>query len=258
MDWWNGLTELQKIFASIAMPATLFMLIQFVLLLFGFADGDGADVVDGTDLDGMDLDGVDLDSVDVEVLDISDAYADLDLHGAPDAFDADPVSANDMADHDTGEGHDTADTLRLFSIKSIVAFLAVGGWMGVAAIDWKLSALISIVLALGAGWLALYFVAWTLRAFIRMQQSGNVKYENAVGKEGEVYLTIPLNGRGKVNVIVQDRLCEIDAIAKADRPVKTGEKVIIIGLEAEGVLLVTPKSEFEKQSSQEDQPLLED
>lgn len=253
MDWWNGLTQLQRIFASIAMPATLFMVIQFVLLLFGFADGDGADVVDGTDLDGMDLD-----SVDVEAPELSDAYADLDFHGDPDIFHGGTGSADDMAGHDTGEGHDTADTLRLFSIKSIVAFLAVGGWMGVAAIDWKLSALISIILALGAGWLALYFVAWTLRAFIRMQQSGNVKYENAVGKEGEVYLTIPLNGRGKVNVLVQDRLCEIDAIAKAERPVKTGEKVIVIGLEAEGVLLVTPKSEFEKQSSQEDQSLLEE
>lgn len=53
IDWWNSLELTQQIFACIAVPSTLILLIQTVLLLVGLGGGDGD--ADG-DLDG-DLDG---------------------------------------------------------------------------------------------------------------------------------------------------------------------------------------------------------
>ncbi|MGI6201799.1 MAG: hypothetical protein ACOYID_00175 [Eubacteriales bacterium] len=53
--WYNSLSELQRIFALIAIPSTVVMLIQSVLILFGVGDGD-ADA-DGVDLDFDDADG---------------------------------------------------------------------------------------------------------------------------------------------------------------------------------------------------------
>ena len=38
--WWNQLQTVQQIFALIAIPSTLIMLIQTILLLVGFGDGD--------------------------------------------------------------------------------------------------------------------------------------------------------------------------------------------------------------------------
>ncbi len=216
MDWWNELTGIQQFFASVAIPATLVMIIQFILFLFGFSHGDGADG--------------------------ADAHADLHLHEgcSHGIFEG---HAHDGMDHTTGDGHDTVDAMRLFTLRSIIAFFSIGGWMGVAAVSWKIPTPMVFVLALGAGWLALYFVAWSIRAALRMQQSGNVILENAVGKAGEVYIPIPASnsGSGKVNVIVQDRLCEFDAVTDAERELKTGENITVTGVAAEGVLLVVPK-----------------
>ena len=64
--WWNGLETIQQVFALIAIPATLVMLIQTVMLLIGFGDTDGGDVgdIDGDEIfEGVEGDGFVLFSV---------------------------------------------------------------------------------------------------------------------------------------------------------------------------------------------------
>lgn len=253
MNWWNEFTQLQKFFASVAIPATLIMLIQFILQLLGIAneqdgvDVDGADFdgVDGADLDGIDgadFDGVD--GVDFDAVDGADFDASMDL---PDDYQTD-ISQLDGTFKDSSFDHDGADVdeghngLRLFTLRSIIAFFAVGGWMGVAAVEWNLPSILAVILAAVAGTLAMYFVAWTIFTFLKMQQSGSMRYENAVGKEGVVYLTIPVGGRGKVSVIVQDRLCELSAQTNSERDIKTGEKIVVVDFNPDGVLIVEPRS----------------
>jgi membrane protein implicated in regulation of membrane protease activity len=231
MNWWNELTQLQKVFATFAIPATIVMILQFILQLIGLANEADTDGPDSADVD--------------PVSDVQDGIPD-DLSDTEAAADLDDGSADDGPDLEEG-----AAGMRLFTLRSVVAFFAVGGWMGVAAIDWNLSNFAAVVLSIIAGSLALYFVAWVVYTFLRMQQSGNIRYENAVGKEGEVYLTIPPNGRGKVNVIVQERLCEIDATTRIDRPVKTGEKVVVVDITDDGVLVVEPKNLSEKKELEE-------
>lgn len=55
-EWFNSLTALQRIFALIAIPSTVVMLIQSLMLLFGLfggdADGDGLGDLDDGDIDG--------------------------------------------------------------------------------------------------------------------------------------------------------------------------------------------------------------
>lgn len=55
-EWFNSLTALQRIFALIAIPSTVVMLIQSLMLLFGMfggdADGDGLADLDDGDIDG--------------------------------------------------------------------------------------------------------------------------------------------------------------------------------------------------------------
>lgn len=233
MDWWNELTELQQFFASVAIPATLVMIFQFILLLFGFSQGDGAD---GANAD------VDINLHEGDTNSIFDGNT---HDGFEENFhDSFEVNSHDEADHHMSEGQDTVDALRLFTLRSIIAFFSIGGWMGVAAVSWNVPTIMVFLLAFFAGWVALYFVACSIRAALRMQQSGNIILENAVGKIGEVYIPIPpsKSGFGKVNVIVQDRLSEFDAITHSDRELKTGENITVIGIASEGVLLVVPKS----------------
>lgn len=51
--WWDSLTVLQQVFACIGIPATLILIVQTVLLLFGIGDGDGVDA--DVDPDGFDI-----------------------------------------------------------------------------------------------------------------------------------------------------------------------------------------------------------
>ena len=59
VEWYNALSQLEKIFSYIAFPATLILVIQLILLLFGLG-GDHTDIDDGSDFshDGF-LDGDD-------------------------------------------------------------------------------------------------------------------------------------------------------------------------------------------------------
>lgn len=256
MDWWNGLTGLQQVLATIAIPATLVMIVQFILMLFGFVGNSGADSADVGDIsDGADIGDI-ADSADIgDFTDGVDA-GDLDFDAdGPDFIDS--ADGTDIAEHSgldidsgmdaSGEAADDAAhgtyELKLFTIRGIVGFLSIGGWFGVAAISWGISGPGALALAFVAGFLAMYFVAWSIRLALRLQHSGNINFNNAIGNVGEVYLPIPplKSGVGKVNVIVQERLCELSAVTNADRTLKTGEKIAVMGIEKEGILLVEPR-----------------
>ncbi len=229
MNWWNELTGLQQVFASVAIPSTLVMVVQFILFMLGFSHGEGADSGDT--------------HVDLHVHD--GPHGLFEGHGQDFSGGHEELShIHDGTCHHGEAGSEPVDALRLFTLRGIIAFLAVGGWMGVASISWKVPAPAVFLLVMVSGFLALYFVAWSVRLALRMQQSGNVLIENAVGKEGEVYIPIPRSkiGQGKINVIVQERLCEFDAVTEAERTLKTGEKITVMGVFSEGVLLAMPKN----------------
>ena len=107
LNWWNSLDALQHFFAYVAIPATLILCIQTVLLLFGLgAGGDGELDSDTSGLDTGDGTAPDLDAPDADV---------------PDSWDGE--SGHDLA-HDPG--------LRIFTIRGLVAFFSVFGWAGLA------------------------------------------------------------------------------------------------------------------------------
>lgn len=199
IDLWNDLDVMQQIFYLIAIPSTIVLFLQTLLLLFGLgADHD----VDG-DI-GLDTDGGDISS-------------DYEFQSA--------------ADHAGG--------LRVFTVRGIVAFLAIFGWTGVAALDMGAEPPIAFVAAFIAGTLALLIVVVIIRSSMKLQQSGNLDLQNAIGQIGEVYLTIPKGGRGKITLIIQERYIEMDAICP-NRTVKYGEQVKVTGITNNNTLIVTP------------------
>ena len=78
IQWWNSLDTFARVYAFIAIPSTLVLIVQTILLMIGLNDGD----------DGLDL-------------------TDNGLSDTP------------------GDGG--SDGLALFSIRGIMALLAVGG-----------------------------------------------------------------------------------------------------------------------------------
>ena len=212
IEWWDTLPMIQQIFYLIAIPSTIILLLQTALLLFGLGDGHDTDHDFGHDLSH---DG--------------DTGFGTDAHG-------DFAPEHDMP-HDNGAAHESG--LRILTIRGIVAFLAMFGWMGVASLDMGAGTVASFVLAFLAGTAALVLVALFFRASMKLQQSGNLDLANAVGLIGEVYLTIPEGGHGKVTLIVQERYMELDATCP-ERTVKTGEQVKVTAVNQSNTLVVSP------------------
>ena len=155
-------------------------------------------------------------------------------------FDAD-TSLDGGDDIFNDEGISDSGGLRLVSFRTVVAFIAVGGWIAYTVnffLDWYFALLIGI--AAGAG--AAVGVAYLLRAIIRFQSEGNRHMAFAVGAVADVYLTIPAAraSSGKIHVIVQETLTECDAITDSPVPIPTGSRCVVKDVINEQLVLVEP------------------
>ena len=155
------------------------------------------------------------------------------------SFDSD-TSIDDVDTINDGGVGVTIFGLRILTVRSVIAFLAVGSWLTFALFYpirfW------AILPGVAAGIAAAFGIAAFMKITEKLQGNGNLQVENTVGKTAEVYLTIPANrgGNGKVNVYVQERYAEMEAVTDSDTPIKTGEKVKITGTLNEGTVLVEP------------------
>ncbi|HSQ40398.1 MAG TPA: hypothetical protein VLM78_09585, partial [Anaerolineales bacterium] len=75
----------------------------------------------------------------------------------------------------------------------------------------------------------------------RLQTNGTLNIQNTIGKDGDVYLNIPKNGSGQVQIITQGSLKIFDAVSSNKTPIATGEKIHVIGV-AGGNTLIVEKS----------------
>lgn len=226
IEWWQNMHLIQQILALFALPATVILVIQTILLLFGMGQDDAGT---GTDADGDAFES----TADGDNLEISQAGYETDAGLAPD----EPFAAQgSIADYDPG--------LRLITVRGLVAFFAVGGWVGIAVIDLGAPVWLGAILALLFGLFALWLIAIIFKALMRLQSSGNIQLSRAVGCSGEVYLRIPASsgGRGKVTVLVQERLVEAAAMTRRAVDLPTGTSIRVTGISG-GTLLVEPIDE---------------
>lgn len=188
--WWSTLSLLQKIFFCVACASTLLLLIQIIMMIIGF--GNDGDV----DVDGIDGIG--------------------DVDGFEDSADGFSL------DSDIG--------LSLFTVKTLSSFFAIGGWVGFAVAD--LGNFTAILISLFSGTAALIGMAFIMKWLTSLQSEGNINYSNAVGKIANVYLTIPANsgGIGKINLTLQERFIEANAITNDEESIKTGTMVKIVSI----------------------------
>ena len=221
--WWLTLTPLEHLLLYLAVPATLLLVIQTLLLfLGGDAGGDGG-LEDGV---AVDLDG---DGIPDVILPDADGCGDPLSHDAPDA---EPL-----------DGEPPGQGLHILTVRGVVVFLALFGWGGLWLCQLGLPHWLAVFLAVPIGLAGMVGVALILQQAMHLQYDGTMDLRNAVGKEGTVYLTVPAGrtGSGKVNVVVQDQLRELDAVTDGDAPLATGAAVVVEALLHGDTLVVRPK-----------------
>jgi len=214
-EWFNSLSDLARIYAFIAIPSTVVLLLQSILVLIGAgANSVDADVSDVSDVSGL-----------TDAPDVPDDVS-ADMPDIPDDVSADDASAD--APDAPSSPHDHG--LSLFSVRGIMAFLCVGSWSGLVMADNGVPTPLTIILSFLIGTAALFGMAFMVKSIMKLQSAGNLDISNALGKIGEVYIPIPAEGKGKgkITVIIQEKFTEISAVTTDKVPIKTGESVRIV------------------------------
>ncbi|MGF1657228.1 MAG: NfeD family protein [Verrucomicrobiales bacterium] len=147
----------------------------------------------------------------------------------------------DHANVDLG-GHDTG--LWFLSVRSICAFLGGFGW-GTLIVDLQINnLLVAFPIGFLVGTVFMMTVYFLLAFALRLQDQGNLNYQNAVGQTGTVYVSIPPSneGSGQIEVMFQNRLSTLEAITRGDTKLAPGQKVRVIEVLGSNTLVVEPLS----------------
>ena len=211
-NWWESLSLVSQIFMLIAIPTTGVLLIQTILMLVGIGMNTDVDVDGDIDVD-----------VDVDA-DASDGiFGDGELDS-----DIDPTGL---------------DSLRIFTVRGIIAFLVVFGWTGFVLDTAGANLAVTIMVAAVAGFAMMYVLALLMRAVMKLRNDGNLDNKNALGTYGRVYLTIPpsRSGEGKVNVLLQGTYVERDAVTDETEAISTGKEIVVVGISGQTTLVVKTK-----------------
>lgn len=197
--FWESLALYQQIALCIAVPTTIVLVVQFALLLFGLSDSGLGGVAVDTDGDGL-----------------------------PDTVD----------NLDDGPDWEEVGGLKLFTLRGILTFFAIGSWTTLV-VSLQQSPLLSITVGLISGAVADIIYAFVMRAVQRLQENGAVQLKNAVGTVGEVYIPIPpkKRGNGKISLVLHGKLCEVEAIWDGDDFLPTGSKVFVSGLLGDSLIV---------------------
>ncbi len=207
-EWWEALGSAGQVFACIAIPATVMLIVQMILTLIGMG-GDDADADVGAD----------------------EADVGLETDGGSDAI--------DDADGDIVDGG-----LRVFTLRGLIAFFSVMGWVGTICCGSDLNIALSILISVASGFAAMIVIALLMKWLFNLQYDGTEDIRDALGVSGTVYMRIPpsRSGKGKVNAIVQGKLCERDAVTDEETMINYGEEITVIGISGEETLIVRRKN----------------
>lgn len=222
---------LDTIFLIAAVVGGTVMVCQFLMMFLGMGDdgsgdiGGDADLSMDVDLDGIDgVDGIDgIDGIDTDHQTSWSHAADADL-GHPDA----------------------SRIFEILSFRSVVAAVAFFGFAGKATLASGFADSQALLIALAAGGAAMYGIYWVMLQIYKLRTAGNENINNALGQPARVNVAIPKqgDGAGKVQLVLQNRSVEYEAITSEQTPFKSGDQVIVVDILGPDKVLVQSPAEL--------------
>ncbi len=130
---------------------------------------------------------------------------------------------------DLGAG-DHPSGLSIFSVRGVTAFFLGFGWSGVICTKAGLGTLLTVAISLGVGGALMVAILFMMLTVLRMQSSGTLNYDNAIGQIGTVYVTVPPGQRagGQIETLIQGRLVTAEALQRGTEPIAPGTKVRVV------------------------------
>jgi hypothetical protein len=202
------MTTLEYIYLACAIAGAIIFGVRIVLMFVAGFGGDtdmdldvGTDSADFGDME-MDLDGADFDGG-IEELDLAEASADSDPANSDLSF-------------------------RFLSVQGISSFIMMFGIVGLAIAKAPIHPVFSLFAGIGAGLFTVWIISLIFVAATGLQSDGTMRMKSAVGVIGKVYLRIPAEDAGKVQVVVQGALRVLDAYSADGTSIPTGANVEVV------------------------------
>ena len=187
-SWWGSLTFLLKIYWALAVPFTIFFLLQMIMSFFAGGDHPDTDVDQEVNTD----------------------------HGIQFQF---------------------------LTFKNMVGFFTIFSWTGIALVVGGWGQGLSLTFATLAGLVMMTLMAGIFYLMSKMNSNGTMKVAEAIGKIGEVYLSIPSKRTtsGKILITVGGLLRTLDAVTDDEENIPTGKQARVSQVLDNNILLVTSK-----------------
>ncbi len=201
--WWEGLSGVLRVLYVIAIPSTLLLVVQTVMIVLGFGEH-------GTDANPSDTSGIDFDM---------DAGGDIAL---------DDIDLSDVVSDQNGAGAEFG-TLKLFTLQGIVAFLTTFSWVAICFLKGGMQLMPSMFLGVLAGAVMMFAVAKLLQVSAKLAENGTFRIKSTIGETALVYVMIPEKGEngGKVTLTMESGFAELSAVTEGDVPIPAGTAVRI-------------------------------
>ncbi len=143
------------------------------------------------------------------------------------------VAGLDGHDGDFDAHHADSDAgFQLLSIQGISSFFAMFGLVGYTLYhNAQLGMILALIGGVAAGLGAVWLIQKMFLSMLRLQSSGTLSIDAAIGSEGSVYLTISKGG-GRVQVNVANRLREFEAVSADGSDLPTGTPIRVQSVSA--------------------------
>ncbi|MFN0018849.1 MAG: NfeD family protein [Pirellulaceae bacterium] len=153
---------------------------------------------------------------------------------------ADAHGGGDGHSDESGQ-HGSSWLFGVISFRTIVAATAFFGLAGLAADSAGLDLLKQLVIATVSGAGAMFAVHGLVKQMGRLNQDQTLRVHRAIGHVGTVYIPIPAQkaSSGKIQLNLQNRVVEYEAITKGDEKLATGTKVRVVAVRG-SILEVEP------------------
>ncbi|MCT4560882.1 MAG: NfeD family protein [Crocinitomicaceae bacterium] len=123
---------------------------------------------------------------------------------------------------------------QIFSLRNLINFLLGFSWTGISFYNEISNRWVLMTVATVVGLIFLFAFFFIIKQIKKLAEDNSFRFDATIGKNAEVYLTIPAKkgGKGKVLLSLNGSTRELSAITEGEE-IPTGKLVKITGLENE-------------------------
>jgi membrane-bound ClpP family serine protease len=143
--------------------------------------------------------------------------------------DVDGIDVDVDTDTDFDDVDDVDGGFPIFTFRNFLTFFTFFSWGGIVSLDAGMTPGWSIVVGTISGIVMVGMIISIFFLFNKLRVDNTGKLSDTIGTGGTIHLSIPENGKGKVNVLIKGSHRTEDAISKGGVEIKTGSQVKVVG-----------------------------